>query len=127
MATAPTIAVVNHSPAFTRLLGIALEIGGYQTLVCLTTEDAHQLILDHRPDLVLIDSRIGESDGGWQVLETLRRDAATLHIPIIVTSPDPRKVAESAAKLDEMLRVRLLAKPFTPDDVLTTIGQMLAA
>lgn len=66
---------------------------------------------DWRPDLILLDVMMPELDGPG-VLEILRQDPGTSHIPIVFITA--RTQAQEVAKLQEMGAHAVLAKPFDP-------------
>ena len=120
-----TIAVVDHSPSFFRLMQAVLDSYGFRMLACADSNTASDEIAKAHPDLVLIDTWLKFEDEGWQVLQNLRLDPTTSEIPIIVSSTDTRNIAERTAELEAMKNVYLLPKPFSPEALMVALDQML--
>ena len=118
------IAVVNDDMAFLGLMEQLLEEEGYRVLPLNEAGQAYQMLKRHRPELVILDIRLGNPDAGWLVLEALRLDPATTNIPVIVCSADLRALQERQEKLRQV-RCECLAKPFDLDLLLTKVQQVL--
>ncbi len=66
---------------------------------------------EHRPDIVLLDMHLPDMDGG-EVLETLRRNPHTAHIPVVVVSADA-----TTPQRDRMLQAGVSAYLTKPLDI----------
>jgi twitching motility two-component system response regulator PilH len=86
-------------------------------------QEALQKIQHQHPDLVLLDLFMPKLDGHG-VMEALKSDPQTRHIPIIVLSAwstgDNRKRAQKAGAMD------FIAKPYDPIELVKTIKNRLA-
>lgn len=80
-----TILVVDDESNNRRLLVALLQSEGYRTTTAATGELALTSIVEDRPDLILLDVMMPGMDG-YQVASTLKADAATANIPIIMVS-----------------------------------------
>ncbi len=61
------------------------EEKGYKTRLSSNGKDALKKILDHPPDVVILDLMMPEVDG-FSVLDQLRKNASTAHLPVIILS-----------------------------------------
>jgi two-component system cell cycle response regulator DivK len=68
-----------------KLVRDLLQATGYETVEATTGEDAIELALSHRPDLVLMDIQLGGLDG-VEALSRLRRDVRTAAIPVLAVT-----------------------------------------
>lgn len=75
-----------------------------------------------KPDLIILDIMLPDGDGR-DLLKTLRSDASTLHIPVLMISA--RYTAENVQH-GEFKPNGFLAKPFDIDDLLDRIEGILA-
>ena len=75
-----------------------------------------------KPDLIILDIMLPDGDGR-DLLTTLRSDAATVHIPVLMISA--RYTAENVQH-GEFKPNGFLAKPFDIDDLLDRIEGILA-
>src|SRR5258707_6031957 len=81
------IAVINDDTAFLDLMHDLLENEeNYDVLICKEWDNAYQYIKQERPDLVILDIRIGGAEHRWTILNLLTLGPATNPIPAIVYS-----------------------------------------
>ena len=118
------IAVVNDDAPFLELMEQLLEEEGYRVLPINEGEQAYQKIKRQRPELVILDVRLGTPDTGWLVLETLRLDPTLRNIPVIICSADLRALLEREEYLRQM-GCECLPKPFDLDQLLTKMEKIL--
>jgi CheY-like chemotaxis protein len=111
------ILVVDDEPTVVDLVHRSLVEAGYDVLLARSAIEALQVLLTIRPlvDAVLTDVRMPEMDGG-QLAATLRQ--AHPNLPILFMSGYPGGSNFAGP---------LLAKPFTPNQLLSAIGELLLA
>jgi CheY-like chemotaxis protein/signal transduction histidine kinase/CHASE3 domain sensor protein len=91
-----TVLVVEDDESFARILfDLAHELG-YRCLVAHHADDGVALAQGHAPDAVLLDMRLPD-DSGLSVLQRLKEDTRTRHLPVHVISVEDR--AETALHL----------------------------
>src|ERR671932_1385567 len=96
---APLIVVVDDDRAYIEMLCDLLTDEGYEAICCLSDEEAYKVILEKRPDLVILDMRMEQPDSGWTVLEMLRLGSRTRSIPVILCSGDVQFLREKGQSL----------------------------
>ncbi len=85
-----TVLVVEDDEPFARiLLDLAHELG-YRCIVAHHADDGVDLARRHVPDAVLLDMRLPD-DSGLSVLQRLKEDPRTRHLPVHVISVDDRE------------------------------------
>lgn len=117
--------VVEDVPNILELLTVTLKFKGYPVISAINGEEALQIIDQERPALIITDILMPKMDG-FQLVQRLRTDPKTSHIPIIILSatyvtPEDR---EFALKLGA---ARFLEKPVDTEDFLLTIAEVLTA
>lgn len=82
-----TILVADDDPGILELHARIIEenLPGYQVLRAQHGREALDLIRQTRPDLVLLDLMMPEMDG-FEVLEIIRQEELTRHIPVIIVT-----------------------------------------
>ncbi|MFN0315780.1 MAG: putative bifunctional diguanylate cyclase/phosphodiesterase [Burkholderiales bacterium] len=120
-----TLMVVNDDPAVVRLLTALLADAGYRNLVT-TSEPARtvDLMREHRPDLVLLDSRL-PGTGGLEILAQAQRHPELRHIPVIMltTEADPKQ----RMKALELGALDMLTKPVEFSELRLRVRNTLAS
>ncbi|MEZ0223314.1 MAG: response regulator, partial [Alphaproteobacteria bacterium] len=111
--------IVENDLSFARFLLDTARERGYKGLV--TSLGAAALIMtpEYRPDAILLDIHLPDMQG-WRVLERLKNDMATRHVPVCVISTD-----ESRARALESGALAFVAKPIQSRDVLDEVLRKL--
>ncbi len=122
------VTVVNDNPEFLDLVHDILEDDRYETItIDGDRPDALDAIRASRPDLLMIDLRMG-SDGlhGWDIAQQVRADSAFDGLPVLICSADVQALNELEGDLEGDSRVGRLIKPFSIDELIAAIDGLLA-
>ncbi len=122
------VTVVNDNPEFLDLVHDILEDDRYETItIDGDRSDALDAIRASRPDLLMIDLRMG-SDGlhGWDIAQQVRADSAFDGLPVLICSADVQALNELEGDLEGDSRVGRLIKPFSIDELIAAIDGLLA-
>ncbi|HJT25659.1 MAG TPA: response regulator [bacterium] len=128
-ATAPenikkgTILILEDQRGFRRVYRDVLEQDGYGVLEATNGEEGWEVILNQKPDLVLLDLGLPVVDG-FKILEKIRRSEQTKNIPVIIFSVlgEPRDVKRA---LDMGANDYSVKGFYTPRQVLSKIKDLL--
>ena len=120
--TEATVLIVDDEQAIRDMVSIVLDTAGFRYLQAENASDAHALILDETPDVVLLDWMM-PGTSGLELLRRLRRDELTEKIPVIMLT----------AKVEEDNMVQglnsgaddYIAKPFSPRELVARIQALL--
>lgn len=105
-------------------LGEALAAAGYAVVEGRDAAEARRALRDqdHRPDLVLLDYRLPDSDD-LGLLTTIRREAPQVPV-ILMTAHGTAEVTKGALDLGAY---RVVSKPFEVHDIASLVAEALAA
>jgi DNA-binding response OmpR family regulator len=120
----PMIAVVNQDTIFLTLMEELLSEEGYHTYIEKEGDKAYVSIKKYKPDLVVLDIRINDPESGFKVIDLIRLDPDTMHIPIIVCSTATQLIRENESRLNEK-NCDILMKPFHLDELLMKVQAIL--
>lgn len=120
------IAIVNDDGVYLELMQDLLEDEGYKVTTWNREENPYLLLKRDRPQLIILDIRIETPDTGWKVLEQVRLDPATTHIPVIVCSADTQFLRWKRRQLREM-DCAVLEKPFRLDTLTQQVVALIGA
>ena len=132
VGTAPTldrgrIAVIDDDAVFLDLMNDLLALGeGYEVLSTPDWLRGFEFIKEQQPDLVMLDLMLGREQTGWRVLQLLREDPATDHIPVIVCSAAAPALHQCGSPSEGHGAIATVAKPFDIDHLLALIASLLA-
>jgi len=116
------ILIVDDEAAIRDMIQLSLELAGFECLQAANARDGYAQILDQRPDLVLLDWMMPETNG-YELLRRLRREEMTEKLPVIMLT----------AKVEESSRVSGLeggaddyvSKPFSVRELIARIRALL--
>ncbi len=112
----PLVLVIEDDPAAARLLTHYLASGGFRTAVAWNGREALEMARSLRPVAITLDIVLPELDG-WEVLRTLKVDAATRDIPVVVVSIIDNQVTGRA-----LGAIDYFVKPIDSQALLSRLG-----
>jgi DNA-binding response OmpR family regulator len=123
LAMKPRILVVDDEPEAVDLIEYNLKQSGYTVSTAGDGAEALKKARSQTPDLIVLDVMLPEMDG-FEICKTLRLDAATSRVPIIM-------LTAKAGEIDRVLGLELgaddyLTKPFSTRELLLRIKKILA-
>jgi twitching motility two-component system response regulator PilH len=119
------IAVVNDDTVFLEMMAAVLAEQGWDSEVYKETEHAFERLKASRPDLIILDIRMGTPEAGWTLLELLTLDREMTTIPVIVCSAALLDLKAHEEWLQEQ-GVQILPKPFDIAHLYARVEQALA-
>ncbi len=82
--------MVEDDVSFARILLDMANGSGFKVLLAHRGETALALAQKHKPDAITLDIRLPDMDG-WRILDQLKHDPATRHIPVHIISVDAER------------------------------------
>lgn len=76
---------VEDDPSVAQMYKLKLELDGYDVEVAADGENALAIAQDRPPEIIFLDIRLPKLDG-FGVLEALRTDSRTRHVPVVILS-----------------------------------------
>ncbi len=120
--TESSILIVDDEAAIRDVVGITLDLAGFDTIKAANAHDAHVSVIDNRPDLVLLDWML-PGGSGIELARRLRRDETTSNIPIIMLTAkasEDNKVQGLNEGVDDYI-----TKPFSSRELVARIKSVL--
>uniref|UniRef100_UPI00405780AB response regulator n=1 Tax=Candidatus Electrothrix sp. TaxID=2170559 RepID=UPI00405780AB len=81
------VLVIEHDPDFARLLACQCHDKGLKCLIASNGEEGLRLVEQYLPKAVILDVKV-TGCSGWKVLETLKEQTKTRHIPVHIMSSE---------------------------------------
>src|SRR4249919_2769419 len=111
--------VVENDLAFAKVLLDAARIAGFKGLVSNTGAGALTMAREFHPAVITLDISLPDMQG-WRILDRLKTDVATRHIPICVVSTD-----DSRERALQAGAIGFVAKPLqSKDEVDAAVAQL---
>jgi two-component system, OmpR family, response regulator VicR len=124
----PHILVINDTQEILDLMQELLEEEGYRVTTSLALLDIAK-VRAISPDIIVQDLLFeGTQELGWKFLTLVRLDPQLSRIPLVLCTAAVRTVKEPemAEQLDRQ-GIRVVLKPFTIEDLLTTLNDVRTA
>lgn len=106
-----SILIVDDEAPIREMIAVALEMAGYDCLEAENSQQAHAIIVDRKPDLILLDWML-PGTSGIELARRLKRDELTGDIPIIMLTAkgeEDNKIQGLEVGADDYI-----TKPFSP-------------
>jgi CheY-like chemotaxis protein len=121
------IVVVNDSPEFLEVMAELLHDARYAaTVIDGDRDNAVDLVRAAEPDGLIIDLRLGKDElHGWDVLQEVRRDPELSELPTLICSGDVQALDQLVDDMAGMRCVATIEKPFSIDQLLSKLDELL--
>ena len=114
--------VVDDEFHIVQVVSIKLKNNGFDVTTAENGSDAYDLACQLLPDIIITDYQMPVMTG-LELIEKLRQDESTSHIPVIMLTARGFAIEEDQR---EQLRIAAcLSKPFSPREVLQTVEDIL--
>jgi len=113
-----SILIVDDEAPIREMIAVALEMAGYDCLEAENSQQAHAIIVDRKPDLILLDWML-PGTSGIELARRLKRDELTGDIPIIMLpakGEEDNKIQGLEVGADDYI-----TKPFEIEELLARI------
>jgi len=118
------ILVADDETHILHVVSLKLRNAGFNVLTARDGQEALELAQQEQPDLIITDYHMPQLSG-LELCQRLKQDPRTSAIPAIMLTArgyhlEPHDTQESGI-------LRMLSKPFSPRQLLTTVNEVLAA
>ncbi|RUM55417.1 MAG: DNA-binding response regulator, partial [Marinomonas sp.] len=120
--TGKKVLIIDDEAPIREMIAVALEMAGYEYMEAENSQQAHEMIVDHRPDLVLVDWMM-PGGSGVELTRRLKKDATTAEIPVIMLtakSEEDNKIQGLEVGADDYI-----TKPFSPRELVARLKAVL--
>ena len=117
------ILVADDETHILHVVSLKLRNAGFNVLTARDGQEALELAQSEHPDLIITDYHMPQLSG-LELCQRLKQDPGTRDIPAIMLTArgyhlEPHDTQESGI-------LRMLSKPFSPRQLLTTVNEMLS-
>jgi len=120
--TGKTVLIVDDEASIREMIAVALEMADYNYLEAADAQEAHALIVDKQPDLILLDWML-PGTSGVELARRLKKEEATAEIPIIMLTAkveEDNKIQGLEVGADDYI-----TKPFSPRELVARLKAVL--
>ena len=117
-----TVLIVEDEPAIRDMLRLALEMAEFHCIEAEDIQQAHRLIVDERPSIVLLDWML-PGGNGLELMRRLKREELTREMPVIMLTA--KTAEDNIIQGLETGADDYITKPFAPREVIARINALL--
>jgi CheY-like chemotaxis protein len=118
------IVIIDDTSSLLTLASRVLEFNGYRCYGCMDSRLALQMLRGIQPELVILDLQM-PAPSGDELLRAIRELPMLTQVPVLLVSGNSERLREYQGR-GELQPFGVLAKPFSHDALLASIGQLLA-
>ena len=127
--SAKKIVIIDDDPEICEAMSHILSQNGYQVFTALDTRKGHQLFVDTRPDLLILDIMMETMDEGLNFATEVKRNAGVFGVPILIVSARPPVENGYGRALDEDLdwihADIFMEKPVEPEELIHNVKLLI--
>ncbi len=116
----PTALIVEDEPEANKLLGMLVQLRGYETQSALDGAAALEHVRNGVPDVIFLDLMLPDADG-YDVCRSLKSSGTTSQIPVIIVTA--RIAAENRIESFRAGADDFIPKPYTPDQIFAALEE----
>lgn len=117
-----TVLIVDDEFAIRDMLRMALEMAGFRCMEAEDTQQAYSLVLDERPDIVLLDWML-PGGSGLELLRRLKREELNREVPVIMLTAKTSE--DNVIQGLDVGADDYITKPFAPRELIARIRALL--
>ncbi|MFT5716674.1 MAG: two-component system phosphate regulon response regulator PhoB [Oleiphilaceae bacterium] len=117
-----TVLIVDDEASIREMIAVALEMAGFNCIEASNAHDALIEIVDHKPDMILLDWMLPGTNG-IELARRLRRNESTRDVPIIMLTAkadEDNKIHGLEVGVDDYI-----VKPFSPRELVARLKGVL--
>jgi two-component system, OmpR family, response regulator len=118
------VVVVDDDKEIQEIVTFVLRRNGFEVAVADNGQQLQDVLATTTPDLIILDVMMPGLDG-YQIFTSLRENAATQHVPVIIMTAHAENIYERIS-LDLGAAVHI-TKPFHPLDLVAKVQRLLQA
>jgi len=122
MGEKKTILVADDETHILHVVSLKLRNAGFIVITARDGQEALEMAQQEKPDLVITDYHMPHLSG-LELCQRLKQDPATSAIPAIMLTA--RGYQLDPADTEQSGILRMLSKPFSPRQLLTTVNEVL--
>lgn len=116
--------VVDDDKEIQEIITFVLSRNGFDVAVASNGQQLQEVLATTAPDLIILDVMMPGIDG-YQIFASLRANASTLHIPVIIMTAHAENIYERISL--DLGAAEHITKPFHPLDLVGKVQRLLQA
>jgi DNA-binding response OmpR family regulator len=117
------IAIIDDDPDILDASSLVLKSKGYNTITATNPTDGYDIVVNSKPDLIILDVMMDEPDDGFFLAQKFRRE--NIHIPILMYTSVSKAIGMDFG-VGELVPVDdFVEKPISPEELIKKVEKLL--
>jgi DNA-binding response OmpR family regulator len=117
------IAVIDDDPDIREATTLVLNSKGYEVITASNPDDGHKIVVDKKPDLIILDVMMDEPDDGFFLAQRFRKE--NIKTPIIMYTSVSKAIGMDFGASDMVPVDDFVEKPISPDTLIQKVEKFL--
>ncbi|MDF1611397.1 response regulator transcription factor [Stygiobacter electus] len=117
------IAVIDDDPDIIDASSIVLKSKGHSIISATNPNDGYKIVVENKPDLIILDVMMDEPDDGFYLAQKFRREK--INTPILMYTSISKAVGMDFNKSEMVPVDDFVEKPITPDQLISKVEALL--
>ncbi len=117
------IAVIDDDPDIIDASSLVLKSKGYYVVTATNPADGYKIIMEKKPDLIILDVMMDEPDDGFFMAQKLRKEK--IKTPILMYTSVSKAIGMNFGKSEIVPVDDFVEKPISPEELITKVENLL--
>jgi len=117
------IAVIDDDPDIREATTLVLNSKGYEVITASNPDDGHKIVVEKKPDLIILDVMMDEPDDGFFLAQRFRKE--NIKTPIIMYTSVSKAIGMDFGASDMVPVDDFVEKPISPDTLIQKVEKFL--
>ena len=117
------IAIIDDDPDILDASSLVLKSKGYNVITANNPKDGYDVVVQNKPDLIILDVMMDEPDDGFFLAQKFRRE--NIHTPILMYTSVSKAVGMDYGASEMVPVDDFVEKPITPEELIKKVEKLL--
>jgi len=117
------IAIIDDDPDIIEATSLVLTTKGHDVIAANNPEEGYDVVIDKKPDLIILDVMMDEPDDGFFLAQKFRRENITT--PILMYTSVSKAIGFEYGSGDLVPVNEFVEKPISPDELVEKVNNLL--
>ncbi len=119
----PLIAIIDDDPDILDASSLVLKSKGFDVITALNPNDGFKIVVEKKPDLIILDVMMDEPDDGFFLAQKFRKEK--IQTPILMYTSVSKTIGLDFDKSEMVPVDDFVEKPISPDELVDKVVTLL--
>jgi DNA-binding response OmpR family regulator len=117
------IAIIDDDPDIVDASSLVLRSKGFDVITASNPTDGYKIVIEKKPDLIILDVMMDEPDDGFFLAQKFRRDK--IQTPILMYTSVSKAIGLDFNKSEMVPVDDFVEKPISPEELVAKVNYLL--